>query len=68
MKFELIDDDNGKYDLIGSHETTMAIIMGSKAQTISQQLDLKGDKKKGKLGNVIVRAEAVKDSDFVAFY
>jgi hypothetical protein len=68
MKFELIDDDNGKYDLIGSHETTMAIIMGSKAQTISQQLDLKGDKKKGKLGTVIVRAEAVKDSDFVAFY
>jgi hypothetical protein len=64
LKFELIDDDgNNSFDLIGTHETSMGTVMGSKAQTLTAQLDIKGDKKSGKLGTLIVRAEAVKTSN-----
>ncbi len=42
--------------MIGSVETTMGAIMGSKAQTFTEKLSHK-DKKN--LGTIIVRAEAV---------
>jgi len=46
----------------------MGHIMGAKAQTVTAQLDLKGDKKGGKLGTLIIRAEAVKSSNIVASF
>jgi hypothetical protein len=46
----------------------MGTVMGSKAQTLSAQLDIKGDKKNGKLGTLIVRAEAVKTSNTVCSF
>jgi hypothetical protein len=61
LKFEVIDDDgNGSFELIGSAETSMGNIMGAKAQTFTEKL---ANKDKKNLGTIIVRAEAVKESN-----
>lgn len=65
LKFEVIDDDgNGKAQLIGTSETTLGTIMGSRGQTFISDLHKSGnDKSRGKL---IVRADSVKDSSWEA--
>lgn len=61
LKFVLIDDDgSGSYDTIGEVETSMAALMGAKAQTFSAPLVYKGNANRG---TVIVRAEAVQESN-----
>ena len=61
LKFVLIDDDgSGTYETIGEVETSMGAVMGAKAQTFSAQLNHKGNANRG---TVIVRAEAVQDSN-----
>jgi len=63
IKFEVVDDDGGnKFETIGSYESTMGNLMGSSAQTLQAELEMPG-KKAGSLGKIIVRGEAVKDSN-----
>lgn len=67
FKFEVVDDDgNGEFEMIGTAESTMGSIMGSKAQTWT--CDLEGKGKPGSLGKIIVRAEALQSSNIVCHY
>lgn len=56
LKFEVIDLDNGgDFDLIGSIETTVGDVVGSRNSTFTGELKAKsGDKSMGK---IIVRSE-----------
>jgi hypothetical protein len=67
MKFEVVDDDgNNSFDEIGTIETTLGNIMGSKAQTFTA--DLVGNGKPGSLGSIIVRAESLKSSNIWSYF
>ena len=58
----MIDDDGaGSFDLIGTIETTLGTIMGSKQQTFSGELKIPSEKKSR--GMVIVRAEGLNASN-----
>ena len=63
IKFEIIDGDNalGGHDMIGSAETTVGTILGSKQQTFMSDLSMQGSSKSR--GKLIVRADAVKESN-----
>jgi len=61
LKFEIVDDDgSGSYDCIGSIQTTVGKIMGSKGQSFEGALTHEG---KGNRGNIIVRAETLNESN-----
>lgn len=65
IKFEVIDDDgNGSFDMIGSTETTLGTIMGTKGQTFLAELQVPN--KKGSRGKIVVRADSIKDSNWEA--
>jgi len=65
VKFKVIDGDGGgDYDTIGHVETTIGKIMGSKAQTF--QAEIMNDNKKS--GQLIVRAEAIQESNLALAY
>ena len=53
IKFDVLDDDNGNDDFIGTCETTIGAIMGAKNQTTI--LDIKAENKSR--GKLIVRCE-----------
>ena len=57
----MVDDDGTKNEQIGVLETTLAAIMGSKAQNL--QADLHQEQTSKSQGKIIVRADAVKDSN-----
>jgi hypothetical protein len=65
--FEVVDGDNalGGHDTIGSSETTIGTIVGSKQQTFMSDLLMKGSSKSR--GKLIVRADAVKESNMDVF-
>jgi hypothetical protein len=68
IKYEVVDDDGGNsFDMIGTYESSMGDLMGSRAQTLDKDLVQNG-KKPGSLGKVIVRAESVQDSNQVAVF
>jgi hypothetical protein len=53
IRFDIFDDDNGNDDFIGSCETNIGVLMGSKNQT--SVLDLKAEGKPA--GKIVVRCE-----------
>ena len=57
----MVDDDGTKNEQIGVLETTLAAIMGSKAQNL--QADLHQEQTSKSQGKIFVRADAVKDSN-----
>ena len=56
--FEIMDDDGGNDDFIGSVTTTVGALMGAKNQTSILEIQNKG---KGQ-GKLIVRCEPISDS------
>ena len=63
----MLDDDGGSTEEIGYYETTLGNIMGSRNQTLT--VDLKHDSSEGKKrGQIIVRAEAVTESNHKVAY
>ena len=67
LRFQMIDwDGAGEYDTIGSVETTLGEIMGAKTQTLKADLTLDGKLKSR--GTIIIRAEAVKESNVTAHF
>ena len=62
----LDDDGNNQFETIGSTETSMAKIMGSKAQTYTAELEHQGVKTKR--GTIIVRAESLEHSSKVCHF
>lgn len=62
LKFEIVDDDgSGSYDVIGTLETTMGKIMGSRGQTFESALSHNGST--ANRGTLIVRAETINESN-----
>ena len=66
LRFEFIDDDGGDsddpyYDIIGASTCLLSEVMASKGQTVSKALLVPGKRKQR--GMVIVRAEAIKESN-----
>lgn len=64
MKFDIFDGDNSgkKLQLIGSVETTLGAVMGSKNQTFIR--DLAHPSKSGSQGKIIVKGDSVKESNW----
>ena len=61
IKFEVWDKDSEiDFEFVGSVETTVGIIMGSKAQTFNTEIL---DKKRAVVGMIIVRADSVSYSN-----
>lgn len=61
IKFEIWDQDTlTDYEFVGSVETSVGVIMGTKAQTFSG--DLVGRKNK-KTGTLLVRADSIKKTN-----
>ena len=62
LRFFVVDMDLGQaYDEIGYFETTIGNVMGAKNQTLTAEL--KHDTHSGKRGQIIIRAEAVSESN-----
>ena len=59
----MIDGDGTSFETIGEIETNVGALMGAKAQTFSAPLEWKGNKKRG---TIIVRCEAVQQSNHTA--
>ena len=59
-------DGAGEYDTIGHVETTLGSIMGAKAQKLTADLHLEG--KGSSRGLIIIRAEAIKESNVTAHF
>ena len=55
------DDDGTKAEHIGTFETTLAAIMGSRAQTL--EANLTQDSAHNSRGKVIIRADTIQDSN-----
>ena len=63
----MIDGDcGGDFDVIGELITSMGNIMGAKAQMLTQPLEGKNGKKDA--GQIVVRAEAVQESNECATF
>ena len=64
----MIDGDNwnGSFEEIGSLETTMGALMGARKQMYMDRLSKNGSEKKN--GIIIIRSEAVDESNSVAQY
>jgi len=59
FKFEVVDVDSSSSDMIGTLETTMGNIMGSKASTLIAELTHNNKK----TGTIIIRGESVAESN-----
>ncbi len=57
----MLDDDGTNAEHIGTFETTLAAIMGSRAQTL--QADLVQESAHNTRGKIIIRADAIQDSN-----
>lgn len=71
IKFEVIDDDGGgQFETIGWTETTLGNVMSfaGRPEPFNALLENNNEKNKGRLGQIIVRAEAVKESNLYASY
>lgn len=69
IKFEIIDEDvNGTFDLQGVVETTMGEVMGAVAQTYKAPLKMPNQAKQMKLGEIIVRAESLQESNHMVHW
>ena len=68
LKFVIVDGDGAKddADTIGELETTMGNIMGAKAQVLTKDLSYQGSS--GKRGQIIIRAEAIRESNELAVF
>ena len=68
LKFVMIDGDGCKhdYDTIGELQTTMGGLMGARGQVLTKDLSYAGAS--GSRGQIIVRAEAIQDSNEEAFF
>ena len=66
FKFVMVDVDNGNnYDLIGEVEVTMGNLMGASRQTWTSNLTINGNTAVNR-GQIIVRTEAIEQSNLVA--
>ena len=64
IRFEIIDEDvNGTFDLQGIVECTMGEVMGAVGQTFKAPLKMPNQTKQAKLGEIIVRAESLQESN-----
>lgn len=67
MRFEVLDIDiAGTTEFIGYIETSMGQVMGARNQTFIAEL--KHDKKKGKRGQILIQAEALKETNHNVIY
>lgn len=61
LKFDVLDDDGGgSFEMIGSYETTLGKIMGSRGQTLTANLLHNGQ---GNRGEIIVRGDTLNESN-----
>lgn len=67
MRFVMLDDDGGSTEEIGYFETTLGNIMGSRNQTVTAELKIDSSQQ-GKRGQIMVRAEAVQQSNHTIVY
>lgn len=61
IRFEIWDEDPNKSEELGSHVTTVGKLVGAKKQTYFA--DLQHSNKKGDNGKIIVRSDAIKESN-----